>query len=123
MAKRTNRAIELLEAGQAIYYDGPHTGHVLTYEQGRQDAKTWADYINVGMEHGDFDMKGLSDYMRGLVDGGPTNPGHRTPTIIVEAPVNGIDGPSATTTPGSSARSWDAACTASCSAKRNWLTP
>ena len=94
MAKRINRAIELLEAGQAIYYDGPHTGHVLTYEQGRQDAKTWADYINVGMEHGDFDMKGLSDYMRGLVDGGPTNSGHRTPTVIVEAPVNGIDGPS-----------------------------
>ena len=49
MAKRINRAIELLEADQAIYYDGPHTGHVLTYEQGRQDAKTWADYINVGM--------------------------------------------------------------------------
>ena len=93
MAKRINRAIELLEADQAIYYDGPHTGHVLTYEQGRTDAKTWADYINVGMEHGDFDMKGLSDYMRGLVDGGPTNSGHRTPTIIVEAPVNGIDGP------------------------------
>lgn len=93
MAKRINRAIELLEADQALYYDGPHTGHVLTYEQGRQDAKTWADYINVGMEHGDFDMKGLSDYMRGLVDGGPTNSGHRTPTVIVEAPVNGIDGP------------------------------
>ena len=55
MAKRINRAIELLEADQALYYDGPHTGHVLTYEQGRQDAKTWADYINVGMEHGDFD--------------------------------------------------------------------
>lgn len=94
MAKRINRAIELLETDQAIYYDGPHTGHVLTYEQGRQDAKTWADYINVGMEHGDFDMRGLSDYMRGLVDGGPTNSGHRTPTVIVEAPVNGIDGPS-----------------------------
>lgn len=93
MAKRINRAIELLAADQAIYYDGPHTGHVLTYEQGRKDAKTWADYINVGMEHGDFDMKGLSDYMRGLVDGGPTNSGHRTPAVIVEAPVNGIDGP------------------------------
>ena len=93
MAKRINRAIELLEADQALYYDGPHTGHVLTYEQGRQDAKTWADYINVGMEHGDFDMKGLSDYMRGLLDGGPTRSGHLTPAVIVEAPVNGIDGP------------------------------
>lgn len=93
MAKRINRAIELLEAGQAIYYDGPHTGHVLTYEQGRKDARTWADYINVGMEHGAFDMTGLGEYMRGLVDGGPTSSGHRTPTLIVEAPVNGIDGP------------------------------
>ena len=93
MANRINRAIELLEADQAIYYDGPHTGHVLTYEQGRKDAKTWADYINVGMEHGAFDMTGLEAYMRGLVDGGPTNSGHRTPTVIVEAPVNGIDGP------------------------------
>ena len=96
MANRINRAIELLEADQAIYYDGPHTGHVLTYEQGRKDAKTWADYINVGMEHGAFDMTGLENYMRGLVDGGPTNSGHRTPTVIVEAPVNGIDGPNVT---------------------------
>lgn len=92
-AKRINRAIELLEADQALYYDGPHTGHVLTYEQGKKDAKTWADYINVGMEHGAFDMTGLEAYMRGLVDGGPTNSGHRAPTVIVEAPVNGIDGP------------------------------
>ena len=92
MAKRINRAIELLQADQAIYYDGPHTGHVLTYEQGRKDARTWADYINVGMEHGAFDLSGLEAYMRGMVDGGPTNSGHRTPTVIVEAPVNGIDG-------------------------------
>jgi len=38
MAKRINRAIELLEADQALYYDGPHTGHVLTYEQGHLPA-------------------------------------------------------------------------------------
>jgi len=93
MGSRLNRAIELLEAGQAIYYDGPHTGHVLTYDQGRTDAKTWADYINVGMEHGAFDMTGLEEYMRGLLDGGPTRSGHLTPAVIVEAPVNGIDGP------------------------------
>jgi 4-hydroxy-2-oxoheptanedioate aldolase len=93
MAKRINRAIELLEADHALYYDGPHTGHVLTYEQGRKDAKTWADYINVGMEHGAFDMTGFEAYMRGLVDGGPTNSGHRAPTVIVEPPVNGTDGP------------------------------
>jgi 4-hydroxy-2-oxoheptanedioate aldolase len=93
MPRSINRAIELLKADQAIYYDGPHTGHVLTYDQGRADAKTWADYINVGMEHGAFDMTGLEEYMRGLLDGGPTKSGHLTPTVIVEAPVNGIDGP------------------------------
>ena len=43
------------------------------------------------MEHGAFDMAGLGEYMRGLVDGGPTRAGHRTPAIIVEAPVNGTD--------------------------------
>lgn len=91
MPIRINRAIELLAQDQAIYYDGPHTGHVLTYAQGKQDAGTWADYINVGMEHGAFDMTGLAEYMRGLVDGGPTRSGHRTPTVIVEAPVNGTD--------------------------------
>src|SRR6476660_7580707 len=91
MGKRINRCVELLEQDQAIYYDGPHSGHVLTYAQGGIDAATWADYMNVGMEHGAFDMTGLAEYMRGLVDAGPTRSGHRTPTVIVEAPVNGID--------------------------------
>lgn len=91
MASRINRAIELLEQDQAIYYVGGHTGHVLTYEQGKADAHTWADYINVGMEHGSFDMAGLAEYLRGLGGGGPTRSGHRLPAVIVEAPVNGID--------------------------------
>ena len=91
MAQRINRAIELLSQGQAIYYDGPHSGHILTNAQGREDAATWADYMNVGMEHGAFDMTGLAEYLVGLVEGGPTRSGHRTPAIIVEAPVNGTD--------------------------------
>ena len=91
MAPRINRAIELLAQDQAIYYDGPHSGHVLTYEQGRIDAGTWADYMNVGMEHGAFDMTGLAAYMQGMVDAGATRSGHRTPAVIVEAPVNGIN--------------------------------
>jgi 4-hydroxy-2-oxoheptanedioate aldolase len=91
MASHINRAIELLHQDQAIYYTGGHSGHVLTYPQGREDAQVWADYINVGMEHGAFDMAGLAEYMRGLVGGGPTRSGHRTPTVIVEAPVNGTD--------------------------------
>jgi 4-hydroxy-2-oxoheptanedioate aldolase len=91
VASRINRALELLAQDQAIYYVGGHSGHLLSRAQGREDARTWADYINVGMEHGAFDMAGLAEYMRGLVDGGPTRSGHRTPTIVVEAPVNGTD--------------------------------
>jgi 4-hydroxy-2-oxoheptanedioate aldolase len=91
MANRINRAIELLVQDQAIYYVGAHTGHVLTAAQGIADSATWADYINVGMEHGAFDMTGLAEYLRGLADGGPTRSGHRAPTVIVEAPVNGIN--------------------------------
>src|ERR1700731_2624224 len=91
MGKRISRCVELLEQDQAIYYDGPHSGHVLTRARGRIDAGTWADYMNVGMEHGSFDMAGLAEYMRGMVDAGPTRSGHRTPTVIVEAPVNGVD--------------------------------
>jgi 2-keto-3-deoxy-L-rhamnonate aldolase RhmA len=91
MGKRINRCIELLEQDQAIYYDGPHSGHVLTHAQGTIDAATWADYMNVGMEHGAFDMAGLAEYMRGVLDAGSTRSGHRTPAVIVEAPVNGID--------------------------------
>src|SRR4029453_4885079 len=91
MATRINRAIELLAQDQAIYYVGHHTGHVLSFTQGRADARTWADYINIGMEHGAFDMAGLAEYMRGLIDGGPTNSGHRSPAVIVEVPVRGTD--------------------------------
>lgn len=89
MAARVNRCIELLEQGIGVYYTGHHTGHELTYKAGKRDAGTWADYINIGMEHGAFDMGGLMQYMRGLVDAGTTRSGHRTPTVIIEAPVNG----------------------------------
>ena len=91
MAKRINRAIELLENDQPIYYTGLHSfsRDFLTYEQGKKDSSIWADYINIGMEHGPFDMSGLEAYMDGLVDGGPTPSGHITPTVIVELPVQG----------------------------------
>jgi 4-hydroxy-2-oxoheptanedioate aldolase len=36
-------------------------------------------------------MTGLAAYMQGMVDAGPTRSGHRTPAVIVEAPVNGTD--------------------------------
>jgi 4-hydroxy-2-oxoheptanedioate aldolase len=89
--KRINRAIELLAQGQPIYYTGSHSGTAGTFEQGKQDAQTFADYISYDMEHAPFDVKGLSEYMRGLAEGGPTKSGHRTPAVIVNVPVTGID--------------------------------
>lgn len=89
--KRINKTIELLEQGQPIYYTGSHEGTAGGFERGKQDAQTWADYISYDMEHAPFDIKGLADYMRGLVAGGPTRSGHRTPAVIVNLPVNGTD--------------------------------
>jgi 4-hydroxy-2-oxoheptanedioate aldolase len=90
-AKRINQAIELLAQGQPIYYAGSHSGMNGTYEQGKKDAQTYADYISYDMEHAPFDVKGLQEYMRGLVAGGPDRSGHRTPAVIVNVPVNGMD--------------------------------
>jgi 4-hydroxy-2-oxoheptanedioate aldolase len=90
-AKRINRAIELLEQGQPIYYTGSHEGTEGNFEQGVKDAQTYADYISYDMEHAPFDVKGLADYMRGLAQGGPTKSGHRTPAVVVNVPVNGTD--------------------------------
>jgi 4-hydroxy-2-oxoheptanedioate aldolase len=89
--KRINRAIELLEQGQPIYYTGSHEGTEGNFAQGVKDAQTYADYISYDMEHAPFDVKGLSEYMRGLAQGGPTKSGHRTPAVIVNVPVNGTD--------------------------------
>ena len=89
--KHINRALELLEQGQPIYYTGSHSGTTGSFEQGKIDAQTYADYISYDMEHAPFDVKGLQEYMRGLVAGGPTKSGHRTPAVIVNVPVNGTD--------------------------------
>jgi 4-hydroxy-2-oxoheptanedioate aldolase len=89
--KHINRALELLEQGQPVYYTGSHSGTAGSFEQGKKDAQTYADYISYDMEHAPFDVQGLADYMRGLVAGGPTKSGHRTPAVIVNVPVNGTD--------------------------------
>ena len=47
--KHINRAIELLEHNQPIYYTGSHSGTEGTFEQGKKDAQTWADYISYDM--------------------------------------------------------------------------
>ena len=85
--KRINKAIELLEQGQPIYYTGGGGG----YEEGKKLSQTWADYINYEMEHGSLDFTALRQFMKGLADGGPTKSGHRTPAVIVTLPVLGVD--------------------------------
>lgn len=86
--RRINKAIELLAQGQPIYYTTAYGGG---YDEGRALAATEYDYINYEMEHGPFDMTALRDFMRGLVEGGPTASGHRTPAVIVTLPVLGLD--------------------------------
>lgn len=83
---RVNRCVELFEQGQPVYYGGPSER---SYEGGRADAGTWADYIVYDIEHHAFDMNQLSAYMKGLIDGGPTRSGHRTPAVIVTLPFDG----------------------------------
>lgn len=84
---RVNKAIELLEQGQPVYYVTARGG----YEDGKKLAQTPSDYITYEMEHGAFEMTALREFMRGLVDGGPTKSGHRTPAVIVTLPVLGLD--------------------------------
>ena len=82
---RINRAIELLEQRQPLY---PTGAGELTYENGKHMAGTWADIVMVEFEHHPFDTVGLSRFMHGLVDGGPTRSGHRTPAVVATLPSN-----------------------------------
>ena len=86
MPKRLNKAIELLEQDQPIYYTSPSS---VSYKCGLEMSATWADYISIDMEHGAFDMTALGEFMRGLVDAGPTKSGHLTPAVIVSVPTEG----------------------------------
>ena len=85
---RVNRVIELLEQGQPVYYTGVEDR---SFEGGVKAAKTWADYLTYEMEHGPFDIPQLAEFMRGLVAGGPTRSGHRSPAVVVTLPMNGSD--------------------------------
>lgn len=85
--KRINKAIELLESGQPVYYDYGSGG----YAEGKAAAKTWADILMYDMEGAAMDFSQLRAFMQGLVDGGPTPSGHRTPAVIVTLPLYGLD--------------------------------
>jgi len=88
--RRLNKVIELFEDKQPIYYVSyaPATGD--GYETGLKMAKTWADCICIEVEQGCFDLTNIRDFMRGLVDGGPTRSGHRMPSTFVTMPNTGF---------------------------------
>ena len=84
--KRVNRVIDMWLKGQPVYYAQISGGG---YEKGKEMAGTKADYITYEMEHGPLDFKELREFMRGLVEAGPTRTGHKTPPVIVTLPISG----------------------------------
>ena len=50
--RRVNKAVELLAAGQPVYYESVEQGG---FKAGRKAARTFADYLNYDMEHHPFD--------------------------------------------------------------------
>jgi len=84
--QHVNRIIDMWLKNQPVYYAQLSAGG---YEEGKKLAATKADYITYEMEHGALDFKELREFMRGLVDGGPTRTGHKTPAVIVTLPIQG----------------------------------
>ncbi len=84
MADRVNGVVSRLANDRPVFYTGGHTGAELTFEAGVAMADTWADYINIGMEHGPLDIPGLNRFMQGMAS-------VRTPTpvVLVELPFEG----------------------------------
>ncbi|MGI9509063.1 MAG: aldolase/citrate lyase family protein [Geminicoccaceae bacterium] len=83
---RINRAIELLEQGQPIFFSGVTE---LGFASGQRHAESWADYLCIDLEHLPFDMSGLSAFMNGLVKARRTNDGNHLPAVIVTLPTDG----------------------------------
>ncbi len=90
--RRINKAIELLSKDQPIYYftEG-RGGSQGGFKEGLRLAQTWADLIIYEMEFGAYDVTELRELMAGLVQGGPTPSGHRTPSVQVVVPFSGLD--------------------------------
>src|SRR6188474_3911737 len=84
--KHVNRVIDMWLKDQPVYYAQISGGG---YEKGKELAGTKADYITYEMEHGPLDFKELREFMRGLVEAGPTRTGHKTPAVVVTLPISG----------------------------------
>ena len=55
--ERSLLRLSALAADQPVYYTGSHSGTSGTFEQGKADAQTYADYLSYDMEHAPFDVK------------------------------------------------------------------
>ena len=84
--KRVNRVIDMWLKNQPVYYAQLSAGG---YEDAKKMVATKADYITYEMEHGALDFKELREFMRGLLEAGPTRTGHKTPPVIVTLPISG----------------------------------
>jgi 4-hydroxy-2-oxoheptanedioate aldolase len=84
--KRVNRVIDMWLKDQPVYYAQISGGG---YEEGKKLATTKADYITYEMEHGPLDFKELREFMRGLLEAGPTRTGHKTPAVVTTLPIAG----------------------------------
>ncbi len=84
--KHVTRVIDMWLKNQPVYYAQTSAAG---YEEGKKMAATKADYITYEMEHGALDFHQLREFMRGLVEGGPTRTGHKTPAVIVTLPLQG----------------------------------
>lgn len=84
MADRINGVVARLANDRPVIYTGSHTGAELTFEAGMAMADTWADYINIGMEHGPLDIPGLNRFMQGMASVRAP-----TPIVLVELPFEG----------------------------------
>ena len=87
---RVNKCIELLEQGRPVFVDHPTVPPTLDYDAGLAYADTWADMLILEFEHHPFDPLGLTNFMRGLRDGGPTASGHLTPSVVASLPHGGL---------------------------------
>ena len=87
-----NKAIDLLSQDQPVYYftEG-RGGSQGGFKEGLRLAQTWADLIIYEMEFGAYDVTELREFMAGLVQGGPTASGHRTPAVQAVLPFSGLD--------------------------------
>ncbi len=75
------------------YYPEGRGGTQGGFKEGLRLARTWADLIIYEREFGAYDVTELREFMAGLVQGGPTANGHRTPAVQVVLPSSDLDVP------------------------------